>query len=65
MIREARNYSFEFLKWKKEFTLRKHWLVHTKSICPRCHIPLIKVARLGKTARRAFYCGNCQLLYGI
>lgn len=63
MIREARTYSFDFLKWKKEFTLRKHWLIHTKSICPRCHIPVIKVKRLGKAQRRAFYCGNCQLLY--
>ncbi|HLI93428.1 MAG TPA: hypothetical protein VKU83_07455, partial [Puia sp.] len=63
MIREARNYSFDFLGWKKEFTLRQHWLVHTKKICPRCRIPVIKVPRLGKAGRRAFYCGNCQLLY--
>lgn len=63
MIREAREYSFDFLKWKKEYTLRKHWLVHTKKMCPRCHIPVIKVQHLGKAARRAFYCGNCQLLY--
>ena len=63
MIREARNYSFDFLKWKKEYVLRKHWLAHTKSICPRCHIPFIKVKHLGKTKRRAFYCDNCQILY--
>ena len=30
LIKEARNYSFDFLKWKKEFTLKKHWLAHTK-----------------------------------
>lgn len=65
MIREARNYSFDFLKWKKEFTLRQHWFAHTKSVCPRCHIPLIKVPHLGKAGRRAFYCGNCQILYRI
>lgn len=63
MIREARNYSFEFLAWKKAFELRKHWLAHTKKICPRCHIPFIKEAHLGKARRRAFYCENCQILY--
>jgi len=63
MIREARNYSFDFLQWKKEFVLRKHWLAHTKSVCPRCHIPFIKVRHLGKAKRRAFYCDNCQILY--
>jgi endonuclease VIII len=63
MIREARNYSFDFLQWKKEFVLRKHWLAHTKKICPRCHIPLIRVQHLGKAGRRAFYCDNCQIRY--
>lgn len=63
MIREARNYSFDFLKWKKEFTLRKHWLAHTKRTCPRCHNALTRVAHLGKTKRRAFYCGDCQVKY--
>src|SRR5690606_5454924 len=27
-VEEARNYSFDFLKWKKAFVLRKHWLVY-------------------------------------
>jgi len=63
MIKEARNYSFDFLQWKKAFELRKHWLAHTKKICPRCNIPLIKVQHLGKLKRRAFFCNNCQVLY--
>jgi endonuclease-8 len=62
MIREARVYSFEFLEWKKHYVLRKHWLVHTRSECPRCHIPLLK-GKLGVKNRRAFYCGRCQKLY--
>lgn len=62
LIKEARNYSFDFLKWKKEFVLRKHWLAHTKKICPRCNIPFIK-KHLGKTNRRSFFCENCQVLY--
>jgi len=63
MVRETRKYAFEFLHWKKEFTLRQHWLAHTKKICPRCHIPFIK-AHTGKTNRRSFFCDNCQVYYG-
>lgn len=62
LIKEARNYSFDFLEWKKKFVLKKHWLAHTKKTCPRCKIPLIK-EYLGKTNRRSFFCNNCQLLY--
>ena len=63
MIREARNYSFDFLKWKKEYMLRKNWLAYSKSVCPRDHIPFIKVKHLGKTKRKTFFCEKCQRLY--
>ena len=62
LIKEARNYSFDFLEWKKKFVLKKHWLAHTKKTCPRCNIPFVK-AHLGKTKRRSFFCNNCQTLY--
>lgn len=62
LIKEARNYSFDFLRWKKEFTLKKHWLAHTKKVCPRCDIPIVK-KYTGKTNRRSFFCKNCQVLY--
>jgi len=62
LIREARDYSFDFLKWKKEFTLKKHWLAHNKKICPRCNIPFIK-KHTGKKKRRSFFCTNCQVKY--
>lgn len=62
LIKEARNYSFDFLKWKKEFTLKKHWLVHTKKVCPRDGGEVYK-EYLGKTQRRSFFCNNCQMLY--
>jgi endonuclease VIII len=61
IVREAVHYSFQFLEWKKEFTLRKHWLVHAKKMCPRDH-KLIK-EYLGVTQRRTFYCKVCQKLY--
>ncbi|TZF85937.1 endonuclease (plasmid) [Pedobacter sp. BS3] len=62
LVTEAVTYSFEFLYWKKEFTLRKHWLAHTKTICPRDHVPFHK-AYLGRTHRRSFFCTICQQLY--
>lgn len=62
LIKETRNYAFDFLEWKKEFTLKKHWLAHTRKTCTRCNLPIIK-DYLGKTNRRTFYCENCQVLY--
>ena len=64
LVKEARNYSFDFLEWKKQFVLKKHWLVHTKKICKRCNIPLIK-KYAGKTKRRTFFCTNCQVIYTV
>jgi endonuclease-8 len=62
LVKEARNYSFDFLEWKKQYVLRKHWLAHTKKICPRCELPFVK-KHLGKTNRRSFFCNNCHVLY--
>jgi len=62
LIKEARVYSFDFLKWKKEYTLRKHWLAHTKKTCARDGDKIIK-EYLGKTQRRTFFCNTCQVLY--
>jgi endonuclease-8 len=63
LIKQAREYSFDFLAWKKAYVLRKHWLAHRKSVCPRCDLKFT-IAHLGRTHRRAFYCENCQVLYG-
>ncbi|NBO17730.1 MAG: endonuclease [Proteobacteria bacterium] len=62
MIAEVRHYSFEFLEWKKAYVLKKHWLAHTKTVCPRCNIPLIK-EYMGTHHRRTFFCAKCQKLY--
>ncbi|HEX5126745.1 MAG TPA: DNA-formamidopyrimidine glycosylase family protein [Rhodocyclaceae bacterium] len=64
LLTQARQYSFEFLAWKKAFVLKQHWLAHNKSICPRCHIPFSK-AKLGKTQRRSFFCEKCQKKYSV
>ena len=62
LITGARNYSFDFLRWKKAFVLRKNWLIHTKRTCPRCDLPVVK-KYCGKTKRRTFFCTNCQVKY--
>lgn len=62
VIKQARQYSFDFLEWKRTFVLKKHWLVHAKRFCPSCGQSLTK-AYLGKTQRRSFFCEQCQILY--
>jgi endonuclease-8 len=63
LIRETRQYSFDFYEWKKQFVLRKHWCVHARTVCPRCKIRLKFERSLGKRKRRAFFCTNCQVRY--
>ncbi len=62
LVKEAVTYSFEFLEWKKEFTLKKHWLVYNQKICPRDKVPFTR-KNLGRTNRKTFFCGECQVLY--
>jgi endonuclease-8 len=62
LVEEARNYSFDFLKWKRDYELKKHWLAHTKKMCSRCDLPIVK-KYTGKYNRRSFFCSNCQVLY--
>jgi len=64
LITQAREYSFDFLHWKKQFVLRKHYQVHTKQICPRDGTRLSYRAKLGHFQRRAFFCETCQVFYG-
>ncbi len=62
IVDEARIYSFQFLEWKKNYELKKHWFAHAKKMCVRCELPLIKKIT-GQKRRRSFYCENCQKKY--
>lgn len=62
LVEQARQYSFDFYEWKKQYVLKKHWMAHTKRTCPRCDVPLLK-AHLGRTNRRSFFCEKCQVRY--
>jgi endonuclease VIII len=62
MVVQARQYSFDFLRWKKAYVLRRHWLAHNRSPRPRDGIPFTR-AYLGKTHRRSVFCERCQKKY--
>ena len=62
LVAQARQYSFDFLAWKKDFVLKQHWLAHRQSVCQRCDRPFTK-ATLGQTRRQSYFCGRCQRLY--
>ncbi len=62
LVLEARAYSFSFYKWKKEFQLKKHWLIYRKRTCPRCKIP-VEIKKTGKGQRASFFCASCQRLF--
>lgn len=62
MVAEARNYSFDFLRWKKQYELKKHWLVYRKSHCPQCGQKITR-RYTGKKNRVSYFCANCQVLY--
>ena len=63
LIKQAREYSFDFYRWKKAFVLKRHWLAHARKVCPRCDIPLQFRKSLGRSQRRSFFCNRCQVLY--
>ena len=62
LVDETVNYSFDFLKWKKQGTLSKNFEAYEQDMCPRDHIPFHK-ADLGKTKRHTYYCDKCEVLY--
>ena len=63
LVKQAREYSFDFLRWKKAYVLREHYQVHTRTICPRDGQRLTYRKHLGLAGRRAFFCERCQRLY--
>lgn len=62
LVKEARNYSFDFLNWKREYVLRKHWLAHKKKTCAKCGGPIM-LKYTGLNKRRSFFCPKDQPRY--
>ena len=63
LVTQARTYSFDFYRWKKDFVLKKNYQVHTRTTCPRDGSPLQYRKHLGAARRRAFWCDACQRRY--
>jgi endonuclease-8 len=62
LVGEAVKYSWQFYEWKKQFLLRKNWLVYRQQVCPRNNVPLLR-SKIGIHPRLTFYCPVCQRLY--
>ena len=62
VVEETRNYSRNFYTWKKEYTLKKHWQIFRKKVCPRCKITASR-KKTGTTQRWSYFCENCQIKY--
>lgn len=62
IIAEARNYGFDFKKWKKANVLNKHFQIYHQKNCPICGEEIIK-KDTGKSKRTSFFCKNDQKLY--
>jgi endonuclease-8 len=58
-VREAQDYSWKFYYWKKNYELKKHWLIMRKKTCPNCGGPVTR-EETGKRKRLSHYCKNCQ-----
>ncbi|MFP7721762.1 DNA-formamidopyrimidine glycosylase family protein [Lysobacter sp. A3-1-A15] len=63
LVAQAREYSFDFYRWKKAYVLRKNYQVHTRQFCPRDGTRLSYRKQLGRAKRRAFWCEVCQRRY--
>lgn len=62
IVHVAREYCFDFYKWKKIYELKKHFLIYNKRTCPRCNLKITR-KHTGVGNRRSFFCLNCQSLY--
>ena len=62
LLQEARNYSFDFLEWKRINTLKMHFQVYQQKGCPKCGKAIIK-KHTGKGKRSSFYCEKDQKSY--
>lgn len=62
IIEEARNYSFDFKRWKKANVLSKNFQIYHQKSCPICGAEVIK-KDTGKSKRTSFFCENDQKLY--
>lgn len=59
LARETRLYSLQFYVWKRQYLLRKNWLIFRQKNCPVCGTEVAREST-GVRNRRSFYCPVCQ-----
>ncbi len=59
IVKTARDFSYQFYEWRKEFVLKKHYQIYRKSLCPICQEKICK-KKTGSRKRVSFFCLNCQ-----
>lgn len=62
IIKETKDYGFEFLKYKRTDTLSKTFQVYHKKKCPKCGEEIQK-RETGKSKRMSFFCEIDQKLF--
>ncbi|NMH27384.1 endonuclease [Flavobacterium silvaticum] len=62
LLNDVRDFSFDFLKWKKRNELQKNLKVYSQKECD-CGGKMT-VKETGKTRRKSYFCEKCQKLYG-
>ncbi|HKG05428.1 MAG TPA: DNA-formamidopyrimidine glycosylase family protein [Pedobacter sp.] len=63
IVRECRNYSFDFLKWKQNNELSRHFEVYEQKTNRKSGKTVIR-KNTGKTKRSSYYIEKVQRLYG-
>lgn len=59
LVQLAHDFSHQFYRWRKKFVLRKHLLIHRKSLCPHCG-GKVTHQKTGRRERWSHYCPACQ-----
>lgn len=62
LVEKLVSFTFDFLKWKREGSLKKHWNVYQQKLCPIHKTKLCK-GHPGKKKRGSIWCEKCQKLY--
>jgi endonuclease VIII len=59
IIKTVRQFSLQFYEWRKKFTLKKHYTIYRKKVCPLCAEKVCR-EKTGKKERISFFCPKCQ-----
>lgn len=59
LAQNAREFSFDFLKWRKLYQLKKNLLIYRKKECPVCKTTVTR-GKTGTRNRWSFWCPKCQ-----